>query len=47
MHGPHSVSDIGDLDTAMPEVCHWLTNEKKRKTDIRLNDEYLDDSSNR
>ena len=27
------------LYTAMPAVCHWLTNEKKRKTDIRLTDQ--------
>ena len=24
------------LYTVMPEVCHWLTNEKQRKTDILL-----------
>ena len=23
------------LYIVMPEVCHWLTNEKHRKTDIR------------
>ena len=27
------------LYTVMPEVCHWLTNEKQRKTDIRLTDQ--------
>ena len=25
--------------TMMPEVCRWLTNEKQRKTDIRLTDQ--------
>ena len=24
------------LYTVMPEVCHWLTNEKQKKTDILL-----------
>ena len=40
MHGPHSVFDIGrcTLYTLVPEVCRWLTNEKQRKTDIRLTD---------
>ena len=38
MHGPHSVFDMVTvrLYTVMPEVCRWLTNEKQRKTDIRL-----------
>ena len=38
MHGPHSVFDIVtvQLYTVMPEVCHWLTNEKQRKTEIFL-----------
>ena len=27
------------LFTVMPEVCRWLTNEKQRKTDIRLTDQ--------
>ena len=27
------------LYTVMPEVCHWLTNEKQRKTAIRLTDQ--------
>ena len=27
------------LYTVMPEVCRWLTNEKQRKTDIRLTDQ--------
>ena len=27
------------LYTVMPEVCHWLTYEKQRKTDIRLTDQ--------
>ena len=27
------------LYTVMPKVCHWLTNEKQRKTDVRLNDQ--------
>ena len=35
------------LYTVMTEVCHWLTNEKQRKTDIRLTDQLLDLSSNR
>ena len=45
MHGQHSVFDIGLnlvavlLYTVMPEVCRWLTNEKQRKTDIRLTDQ--------
>ena len=26
------------LYAVMPEVCRWLTNEKQRKTDIRLTD---------
>ena len=39
MHGPHSVFDIGHsavIHCGMPEVCHWLINEKQRKTDILL-----------
>ena len=45
MHGPHSVVYIGhrtviDCDTE-------LTNEKQRKTNIRLTDQSLDVSSNR
>ena len=41
MHGPHSVSDIGHCTviTVMPEVCRWLTNEKQRKTNIRVFDQ--------
>ena len=41
MHGPHSVSDIGDCTVIHCDagVCHWLANEKKRKTDIRLTDQ--------
>ena len=27
------------LHTLMPELCPWLTNEKQRKTDIRLPDQ--------
>ena len=27
------------LYTMIPEVCHWLTKEKERKTDIRLTDQ--------
>ena len=27
------------LYTVMPKVCRWLTNEKQRKTDIRLPDQ--------
>ena len=27
------------LDTVMSEACRWLTNEKQRKTDIRLTDQ--------
>ena len=27
------------LYTVMPEVCCWLTNEKQRKSDIRLTDQ--------
>ena len=38
MHGPHSVFDIGHY-TVMPEVCRWLTNERQRKTDIRLTEQ--------
>ena len=41
MHGPHSVFDNGH-DTVihlMPEVCRGLTNEKQRKTSIRLTDQ--------
>ena len=41
MHSPHSFSILVTvpLYTLMPEVCHWLTNEKQRKTDIRLTDQ--------
>ena len=35
------------LFTVMLQVCRWLTNEKQRKTDIRLTDQQLDVSSNR
>ena len=34
-----SISVTVRLLTVMPEVCHGLTNEKQRKTDIRLNDQ--------
>ena len=27
------------LYTVTPGACHWLTNEKQRKTDIRLTDQ--------
>ena len=27
------------LYTVMPEVCRWVTNEKQRKTGIRLTDQ--------
>ena len=30
------------LYTVMQEVGHWVTNEKQRKTDIRLTDQQLD-----
>ena len=38
MHGPHSVFYIVTvrLCTVMLQTCHWLTNEKQRKTDITL-----------
>ena len=46
-----SVFDIGHSNvihcTVTSEVCRWLTNEKQRKTDIRLTDQLLDVSSNR
>ena len=35
----HTVLIIVWLYTVMPEVCRWLTNEKQRKTDIRLTDQ--------
>ena len=35
------------LYTVMPEVCRWFKNGKQRKTDIRLTDHYINDSSNR
>ena len=35
MHGPHIVFDIGHCDAGSV----WLTNEKQRKTDIRLTDQ--------
>ena len=28
-----------EVYTVMPAVCRWLTNEKQRKTDIRLTDQ--------
>ena len=41
MHGPHSVSDTGHCTVIHCDtVCRWLTNEKQRKTDIRLTDQY-------
>ena len=41
MHSPHSFSILVTvlLYTLIPEVCRWLTNEKQRKTDIRLTDQ--------
>ena len=41
MHGPHSVFDIGQCTVIHcdAEGVPWLTNEKLRKTDIRLNDQ--------
>ena len=29
---------VVQLFTVMPEVCHWLTNEKQRKSDNHLTD---------
>ena len=40
MHGTvFSISVTLRLYTVIPEVCCWLTNEKQRKTDIRLTTE--------
>ena len=34
-----SILIIVRLYPVMPEVCRWVTNEKQRKTDIRLTDQ--------
>ena len=42
MHIPHSDFDIlvtVRLYTVMTEVCHWLNNEKQRKTVLLLTDQ--------
>ena len=41
MHSPHTVLLLVSvrLYTVMPEVYRWWTNEKQRKTDIRLTDQ--------
>ena len=38
MHGPHGVFDIGQCTVIHCDAggVSWLTNEKQRKTDIRL-----------